>query len=201
MDTHFFWTRGVFIRSHKRDVFRISGISAQPFVPIIKRVQAARPSSIVWYVSTLQCSPQWSSVKHIPKTSATAHQNAFLRNSSKGERDKISVSAHRLSEKVCLRALGCVCCWTKTTDDIVNKAALTTVKHRLQFEWRGKRTLIESIRRESTKRWNRFLHVDVSHACSTQRESETQLSAKSPIPFFFTFRNASAKALLFFVST
>lgn len=85
----------------------------------------------------------------------------------------------------------CVCCWTKRTDDIVNKAALTTVKHRLQFEWRGERTLIETIRRESTKMWNCFLHVDVSHACSTQRANKTQLSAKSPIPFFYFSRRFS----------
>lgn len=57
--------------------------------------------------------------------------------------------------------------------------------------------------------WNCFLHVDVSHACSTQRANKTQLSAKSPIPFFLLFATLqrysmfllqvlqAAKALLF----
>lgn len=133
----FVWTLGVFIRGHIRDVFRISGISAQPFVPIIKRVQAARPSSIVWFVGILQYRPQWNSVKHIPKPRQRHIGVHFSGTRAKVNETKFQ-SGHRLSEKVCLRALCCVCCWTKRADDIVNKATLTTVKQRLQFELRGK---------------------------------------------------------------
>lgn len=60
------------------------------FVPIIKRVQAARPSSIVWYVNTT-VQPTVELSRAHTQTSATARRNAFFRNLSKGE--WVSVSA------------------------------------------------------------------------------------------------------------